>query len=201
MKTFIWIYSEGIDVTPVKTFIWIWWTHWLDSGKAIEGRHWFHSMTKVKILTRVDSSKVIALTLVDSYQSSRPVHESSSLNLWISRLHPWCHSIEKIRTGIDHTNIRFVTRLLQQHWYSHDITILLRPCVFNLSTTLFQQVVPSELLGTLRFTERQRDGNVLRQTVNWKEVNNYGCEQCIWIFEKRLSYCWRRQIKCFHVLY
>ena len=35
------------------------------------------------------------------------------------------------------------------------------------------------LLGTLQFTERQRDGNFLRQTVNSKEVNNYSCEQCI----------------------
>ena len=26
------------------------------------------------------------------------------------------------------------------------------------------------IIGTLRFTERQRDGNVLRQTVNSKEV-------------------------------
>ena len=57
------------------------------------------------------------------------------------------------------------------------------------------------LLGTLRFTERQRDGNVLRQRVNWKEMNNYSCKQFIWILDTRFSCCLERQITYFHVLY
>ena len=45
------------------------------------------------------------------------------------------------------------------------------------------------LLGTLRLTDRQRDGNILRQRVNSKEMNNYSYEQFIWILDTWLSCC------------
>ena len=57
------------------------------------------------------------------------------------------------------------------------------------------------VLGTIRFTEPQRDGNVLRQSVNWKEMNNYSGKQFIWILDTRFSCCLDRQITYFPVLY
>ena len=44
--------------------------------------------------------------------------------------------------------IRFVTRLFQQDRYSHDISMLLQPCVVNFMTILLQQVVCNRLVGT-----------------------------------------------------
>ena len=38
------------------------------------------------------------------------------------------------------TIFRIVARLFQQDWYSHDITILLQPCVLNFARILLQQV-------------------------------------------------------------
>ena len=80
-----------------------------------------------------------------------------------------------------------------------------RLCWNNLQQTCYHQAGASDanasLLGTLRFTERQRDGNVLRQRVNWKEMNNYSCKQFIWIMDTRFSCCLDRQITYFHVLY
>ena len=69
---------------------------------------------------------------------------------FLNFLNMFCNKLFTTFDRLDGT-IRLVTKLFQQDWYSHDVTILLQPGVVNFATIVLQQVCIRVVCATLTF--------------------------------------------------